>query len=188
MIETTLFWTCCLAAVLGAIGAATLRNLFHAALLLGLSLVGIAGLYLFLQASYLACVQIVVYVGGILVLTLFATLFSADIMGKVQRTPLWLRLAGLAGAGLAAVVAGRLGRLALNHAVDLGTTRSDPNTVPTAIGATSGTLGEMLLGGWLIPFLVAGVLLTVALVGAVATVRRFQRQPQRPDQPEKPRD
>lgn len=184
MIELTLFWTCCLAAVLGAIGAATLRNLFHAALLLGLSLVGIAGLYLFLQASYLACVQVVVYVGGILVLTLFATLFSADILGKVQRTPWWLRLAGLAATALAAIIASRLGSLALTRSLDLGTTRSNPATVSDAVSALPGTLGDLLLGGWFVPFLAAGILLTVALVGAVATVRRFRA----PSQPEKPRD
>lgn len=184
MIELTLFWTCCLAAVLGAIGAATLRNLFHAALLLGLSLVGVAGLYLFLQASYLACVQIVVYVGGILVLTLFATLFSGDILGAVQRTPWWLRISGLLAMALAATVAGRLAQLALHQAANLGTTRSDPASVADAVGAAPGTLGDLLLGSWFIPFLVAGLLLTVALVGAVATVRRFKAV----SRPEKPRD
>lgn len=174
MIETALFWSCCLAAVLGAIGAASVRNLFHAALLLGISLVGIAGLYLFLQASYLACVQVVVYVGGILVLMLFATLFSADIMGAVQRTPWWLRLAGIAGAGLAAVVGGRLGILARFHSANLGQQRSDPASVADAIGSGHGTLGDLLLGSWLVPFLVAAILLTVALVVAVAAVRRYR--------------
>ena len=53
MIELFLFWTCCLAAIAGALGAAVVRNLFHAALLLGLSLAGVAGLYLFLEAGAL---------------------------------------------------------------------------------------------------------------------------------------
>src|SRR6185503_13663619 len=104
VIETLLFWTCGLCVCIGALGAATVRNLFHAALLLGLSLVGVAGLYLFLGAHWLACVQVVVYVGGILVLILFSTLFSADVMGLVQRTPWLLRIAGGLGALLSAVV------------------------------------------------------------------------------------
>lgn len=174
MIETALFWTCCLATVLGGIGAAAVRNLLHAALLLGLSLTGIAGLYLFLQASYLACVQVVVYVGGILVLILLATLFSADILGKVQRAPLWLRLAAIASAGLAALVGGRLGSLALTRGADLARHRSDPAAVAEAVGAAPGTLGDLLLGPWLIPFLLAAALLTAALVAAVAIVRRHR--------------
>jgi NADH:ubiquinone oxidoreductase subunit 6 (subunit J) len=174
MIELFLFWTCCLAAIAGALGAAVVRNLFHAALLLGLSLAGVAGLYLFLEASYLACVQVIVYIGGILVLTLFATLFSSDIMGKLQRTPVWLRVGGLVGAALAAVVAGRLAQLAVNHAAGLGRTRSQPGTVPDAIDGTD-AIGDLLVGGWLVPFLLASVLLTAALVGAVAIVKRYRR-------------
>lgn len=174
MIETTLFWTCCLATIAGAIGAAAVRNLFHAALLLGLALAGVAGLYLFLQAAYLACVQVVVYIGGILVLTLFATLFSADIRGLAQRTPLGLRIAGITGAALAALVAGRLGQLALARAVGLAQVRSDPNALPDVIDPARNAMGDLLLSSWLVPFLVAGALLTVALVGAVATVRRFR--------------
>lgn len=173
MIELALFWTCCLATIAGAIGAAIVRNLFHAALLLGLCLVGIAGLYLFLEASYLACIQVIVYLGGILVLILFATLFSGDIMGRVQRTPLWLRLGGLAGAALAAVVAGRLAQVAIAHAANLGATRSRPGTVPDAIDGTT-AIGDLLVRDWLVPFLLASVLLTAALVGAVAIVKRYR--------------
>ena len=174
MIELFLFWTCCLATIAGALGAAVVRNLFHAALLLGLSLAGIAGLYLFLEASYLACIQVIVYIGGILILTLFATLFSSDIMGKVQRTPIWLRLGGLLGAAVAAVVAGRLAQLAINHAANLGHTRSQPGTLPDAIDGTR-AIGDLLVGDWLVPFLLAAVLLTAALVGAVALVKRYRR-------------
>lgn len=174
MIELFLFWTCCLAAIAGALGAAVVRNLFHAALLLGLSLAGVAGLYLFLEASYLACIQVIVYIGGILVLTLFATLFSSDIMGAVQRTPLWLRLGGLAGAALAAAVAGRLAQLAISHATGLDSARSRPGSVPDAIDGNR-AIGDLLVGDWLVPFLLASVLLTTALVGAVALVKRYRR-------------
>ncbi|MGB3965550.1 MAG: NADH-quinone oxidoreductase subunit J, partial [Planctomycetota bacterium] len=85
MIGTLLFVVCAVVAIVGALGAALVRNLFHGALLLGLCLLGTAGLYLFLEQQWLACVQVVVYVGGILVLILFATLFSADVRGVVQQ-------------------------------------------------------------------------------------------------------
>jgi NADH:ubiquinone oxidoreductase subunit 6 (subunit J) len=179
MIEMALFWTCCLAAMLGAIGAAVLRNLFHAALLLGLSLAGVAGLYLFLEASYLACIQVIVYIGGILVLVLFATLFSSDILGATQKTPWWARLAGVLGAGLAALVAGRIAEVTIANAMNLGRMRTAAGTLPDIIDGQR-TLGDLLLGTWMVPFLVAGVVLTIALVGAVATVRRFRKPAETP--------
>ena len=174
MIELALFWTCALATLAGAIGAATVRNLFHAALLLGLCLAGVAGLYLFLEASYLACIQIIVYLGGILVLTLFATLFSRDILGAVQRTPWPLRLGGLAGAALAAIVAGRLAQVAIANAINLGRTRTTPGTLPDVIDGTQ-AIGDLFVTSWMVPFLVAAIVLTAALVGAVAIVTRHRR-------------
>lgn len=173
MIEHALFWLCCLAAIAGAVAAAALRNLFHAALMLGLCLAGVAGLYLFLEASYLACIQVIVYIGGILVLVLFATLFSADIMGRLQRAPLWLRLGGLAGAALAAAVAGRLAQVAMAHAAALERSRSGTGAQPDAIDG-SRAIGDLFTGPWLVPFLLAAVLLTAALVGAVALVMRYR--------------
>ena len=174
MIESVLFWTCAACAVGGAVGAATVRNLFHAALLLGLSLVGVAALYLFLEAAYLACVQVVVYVGGILVLVLFATLFSADVRGVVQRTPVWLRLAGGGSALLSFAVALRLLQVTAQNAIGLQHQRGNTGGSDTLM-AESGTIGDLLIGPWLVPFLATGVLLTVALVGAVATVKRYRR-------------
>lgn len=176
MIETFLFWVCCGLTLAGAVGAATVRNLFHAALLLGLCLAGVAGLYLFLEAHYLACVQVVVYIGGILVLAIFATLFSADITGAVQRTPGWLRAVGILGAALAAFVAARLAELAMVHGAGLGRLRSPPGSVPDAIDGQR-ALGDLFVGHWLIPFLAAGMLLTAALIGAVSLVRRHRNPP-----------
>ena len=175
MIELLLFLVCAGAAMAGALGAALVRNLFHAALLLGLCLLGTAGLYLFLQQSYLACLQVVVYLGGVLVLVLFATLFSADVMGAVQRTPLWLRTVGAVGALFAAGIAVQLAQAVVAHGHDLLGTRSHPERTPDAILGSDGAIGDLLTGPWLVPFLLAGFLLTVALVAAVATVRRFRR-------------
>jgi len=175
VIEALLFTTCCFAAAVGAIGAALVRNLFHGALLLGLSLAGTAGLYLFLEQSYLACLQIIVYLGGVLVLILFATLFSADVMGAVQRTPLWLRGLGLVGAALAAVLAVQLARFVVGNGKDLLAQRAERPRANDPIDGTTGAIGDLLVGPWLVPFLLTGFLLTVALVGAVATVRRFRR-------------
>lgn len=174
MIELLLFLVCASCAVAGAVGGALVRNLFHAAMLLGLSLVGVAGLYLFLEAHWLACVQVVVYVGGILVLVLFATLFSADVMGLVQRTSRPLRLAGGLGALLALAVAVRLLQVVTANAANLALQRSA--SAPDVIDGDPATaIGDLLVTSWYVPFLAAGLLLTVALVAAVATVQRFRR-------------
>lgn len=174
MIELFLFWVCVLLTVAGALGATAVRNLFHAALLLGLALAGVAGLYLFLDAAYLACVQVVVYIGGILVLILFATLFSADIMGRAQRAPRWLVASGMLGAVLAAGVAVRLAWFVLQAGSRLELARGGA-PAPDAIADPNLGLGALFVGTWFVPFLLAGLLLTVALVGAVATVRRYRR-------------
>jgi NADH-quinone oxidoreductase subunit J len=165
MIAAALFWCCAAAAMAGGLGAALARNLFHAALLLGLCLTGVAGLYLFLDASYLACVQLIVYVGGILVLVLFATLFSADVRGRVQRPAWWAVAAGGLAGLLAAGVAAQLAHAAV--------TAVAAATAPAAAAPVE-PLGDLLVGRWLVPFLAAAALLTVALVAAVALVQRFR--------------
>jgi NADH:ubiquinone oxidoreductase subunit 6 (subunit J) len=184
MIAESLFLAACALAVIGAFGAAIVDNLFHAALLLGLSLVGVAGLYLFLQADYLACIQLVVYVGGILVLILFGTLFSGDLFGKKQRTPLGTLLLGLLAASAAFVVGKVIAGTAVAAAApaaQLGATRSDPATLPDAIANHGASLGDLLIGDWLPAFLAASILLTAVLIAAVATVRRFRAPPETTD-------
>ena len=174
MIELLLFLICALCVATGALGAALVKNLFHAAMLLGLALVGVAGLYLFLEAHWLACVQVVVYVGGILVLVLFATLFSADVMGIVQRTSWPLRIAGATGAVLGLFVAVRLVQVVIDNTKVLDARRAAAG-VPDVIDGGTSAIGDLLVGAWYVPFLAAGFLLTVALVAAVATVQRFRR-------------
>lgn len=174
MIELGLFWGCCLLAALGAVGAATVRNLFHAALLLGLCLLGVAGLYLFLQAWYLACIQVVVYLGGILVLVLFATLFSSDILGERQVPSRLQQVGGVLAAGLGTAAGLHLLVVTLDHGLRLEQRRGPVGEANTGVG-TAGGIGDLLVGHWFAPFLVAGLLLTIALVGAVATVKRYRR-------------
>ncbi|MFO1055241.1 MAG: NADH-quinone oxidoreductase subunit J [Planctomycetota bacterium] len=175
MIAFLLFWVCALAAIVGALFASAMRNLFHSALMLGLSLAGLAGIYVFLDAGYLACVQVVVYIGGILVLLLFATLFSADIMGQVQRTSPAFRAVGIFGAILCAIVAVRLTQVTVTHGVGLVPTHAEQGAPRDVIAGPHETLGDLLIGPWFVPFAAAGVLLTVALVGAAATVKRHRR-------------
>jgi len=173
-VSALLFWPVAALTVAGAIGASFARNLVYAALSLGACLAGVAGLYLFLQAEYVAVIQMIVYVGGILILILFGVMFSRDVLGTSSRPTLGARvLAAAAGvAALASTV-----RLALLVPGLRGTGLADVRSpVDSWIGQISTNspfhLGSLLLDAWLVPFLVLGVLLTVVLVAALGLVRK----------------
>ena len=70
-----------------ALAVVTSKNLFHSALFMVLSFVGVAGLYVLLEAGFLAAVQILVYVGAIAILIIFAIMLTRRLMAKdlVQR-------------------------------------------------------------------------------------------------------
>lgn len=174
-----LFWPL-VALVIAAAGSAALaRNLVYAALSLGVCLAGVAGLYLFLQAEYLAVIQMIVYVGGILILILFGVMFSRDLLGLHTR-PSWpARLQGAAvfllvvvAAARTAWVASQRGMLATG-AEPLGAVRSAPEAWAGSIATDAPVhLGSLLMEAWLAPFLVIAVLLTVVLVAALGLVRK----------------
>jgi len=173
-IATLIFWPVVAMTLAGAAGAAFARNMVYAALSLGISLAGVAGLYFFLQAEYLAVVQMIVYVGGILILILFGVMFSRDILGTSTEPSIGSRILG----GLASLATlAAMGRIAWNIAgtESLGLRAQ---RIPTAdwVGQISSTsashLGDLLMGPWLAPFLVVAVLLTVVLVAALGLVRK----------------
>ena len=123
---------------------------------------GVAALYVFLAADFVAVVQVLIYVGGILVLTLFAVMLThriADVRisnRSVGRLPALVIIALVAGVMTKAVRRRRNG------------TRSPPATpAPTTYGIGNGFLGEYLL-----PFELASVVLLAALIGAVVLSRK----------------
>lgn len=174
-----LFWALVAVVVSTAASAALARNLVYAALSLGASLAGVAGLYLFLQAEYLAVVQMTVYVGGILILILFGVMFSRDLLGTAT-APSWPArilggitfLAVLVGSGRTAWVAAHRGQLP-SPSGSLEMVRSAPETWVGNIASDSPVhLGTLLMDKWLVPFLVIAMLLTVVLVAALGLVRK----------------
>ncbi len=147
-------------AVLGALGMVTLRNLFHSALAMILALFSIAGIYVLLEAEFLAVVQVLVYVGAIAMLILFGIMLTRDIVGRASavRNRQW-PLALAVSAGLLAVLAVALVRAAWPLA-----------TYAPAQGGVA-DLGLALMGPYALPFEVASVLLLVAMVGALIIAR-----------------
>ena len=95
----------------GALGVAMARTIFVSALWLVLSFVGVAGLYLLLGAGFLAVIQVLVYVGAISVLILFAIMLTEDVMGDEQPNN---NQVGLALIVLTPIIFG-LGRITDHH-------------------------------------------------------------------------
>ena len=142
--------------LVGAVWVVTLRNLFRAALSLGVVLLGVAGLFLLLEAEFLAFVQVLVYVGAILTLVVFAIMLTARLQGPstapAGRQPLPAALAALA---FFAVLAGATQPL-------LWPVATSADAVPLA------ALGQQLVTRLVLPFEVVSLVFVAAIVGAIA--------------------
>ena len=154
----------------GALGVVVSRNLFHSALFLVLSFAGVVGYYVLLDAGFLAVVQLLIYIGAIAILILFAVMLTRGLMDKrqSQTNQQWL-IAGLAAFLTFIVLAVVLWQ------VDWPVASEQVLASPSmAIGAKGSQLGQDLLGTYVIPFEVASVLLFVALIGAVILARETE--------------
>jgi NADH:ubiquinone oxidoreductase subunit 6 (subunit J) len=148
-------------AVLGfAILTVTARNMFHAALSLVGALFGVAGLYVLLEAEFLAIIQVMVYVGAIATLIVFAIMLSRHMMRRDIRSANDQWLAGLLVALLLFLLLG------------LVVTRTGWQTVTTAVPADEILLiGQLLVSDYVVVFEVASVLLLVGMIGAIIIAR-----------------
>jgi NADH-quinone oxidoreductase subunit J len=152
-----------LAAVIAvsAIRVVTTKNVVHAALYLVLVLSGVAGIFILLAAEFLAIVQVLVYIGAIVVLFLFGIMLTRAPIGRSNELDNDQRWAG-------ALVA--LGLFGLLGAI-LRDAFTDTKIEPAQIGRT-GDIGLAIFQDFVIPFEVISVLLLAALVGAVVIARR----------------
>jgi NADH-quinone oxidoreductase subunit J len=151
-------------ALIGALGVVMAKNLFRAALLLVLSFVGVAGFYILLEAEFLAMVQLLVYVGAISILIIFAVMLSRRLMSSEfkSRNEQWL-IALVSAVVLCFIMIFVLLR------VDWPTSRRMTEVDPDLIQQ----LGIALVSPdqFVLVFEAASVLLLVALVGAVIIAR-----------------
>ena len=160
-ISEIIFWVFAVLTVGGAAMVAFARRITHAAFSLMLALFGVAAFYVFLGADFLAGVQVMVYVGGILVLLLFGILMTQTIATiDIRRGGRNLFLGGLV-AGLLALT------------VSLVTFQTGWNIrTPVEIGPTTEKIGTMFMTDYVLPFEVASILLLAALIGAVKMARK----------------
>jgi len=150
-----------LAVMAGALAVTTSR-VVHAALWLAVSLAAVAGCFLMLAAEVLVWVQILIYVGAVVVLVLFALMLTRAPSGPSPGAPAGRVLGAGIVAGLTAIVL-----LAIQLA-----TFGDERIELTGGGGGAEDIGGGLFSNWVLPFEALSVLLLAALVGAIALTRR----------------
>ena len=148
--------------IAGAAGCAFSRNIIYSAWSLLFAFMGVAGLYIFLGADFPAVAQVLIYIGGILVLILFAIMLTKQIGGDPALTNAHLALP--AGAALAVVTVGTLTWMAVMAPWKIV---EAPSYQPV-----SAALGVAFLTDYLLPFEVASVVLLAALIGSVVIARK----------------
>ena len=151
----------------GGLAVVTNRNLIHAALYLIISLFGIAGLFVLLAAPFLAAVQVLVYIGAVAILIIFAVMLTRSMtqMSEAYNRQWWLGalvsvlLFALLMIGVILPVWGVAGTVGVVAA-------------PEAVASTT-DLGKALVGGnqYVLPFEVVSLLLTAAMIGAIVIAR-----------------
>lgn len=146
--------------LLTALVSVLTRNIFRAAVFLLFALIGIAGVYLLMDQLFIAAVQTIVYVGGIVVLIIFS-IFLTQQAGVDLPAPLKSRTAF---AGLAALCGFIL--LVLQLVAHPFRTGSDP-AVPTDVRSIGSAMLELGPGGYALPFELVSILLLAAMIGCI---------------------
>ena len=146
----------------GALGVVVSRNVVHAALLLLLSLMGVAGVYLLLLAEFLALVQVLIYGGAITIVVLFVIMLTRVQEFRAMTDNPQRPLAVVAALGVFGLLATAMIRGASSE---------------SARGSLSfSELGESLFTQWAVPFEVASLVLLVALIGAIVIAREGREE------------
>jgi len=156
-----LFYVLAAVTVAGAAGVALSRNILYSSLGLLIALLGAGSLYVFLSADFVAVTQLLVYIGGVLVLILFAVMLTNRITEvNVSNTSF-----GLFGGFLLFVSAAPV-------LLAVATLTPWKTQAPAALAPTTAAIGNGFLTTWLLPFEVASLVLLATLVGAVVIARK----------------
>jgi NADH:ubiquinone oxidoreductase subunit 6 (subunit J) len=150
--------------VASALIVAVSRNIIYSAYALLLTFFGVAGLYAFLDADFLAAAQLLVYVGGILVLILFGVMLTHKIRDINLSNDTANPIVGAVVAGLLFLVLAYVSM------------RTDWNVVDRAAAPTTQEIGRAFMGKYLLPFEASSVLLLGALIGAAYLARHERKE------------
>ena len=174
MVQDVLFWLLAAISVAASILVLRFENLFRAALMLVVTFGAVAGLFVLLNAEFLAVVQVLVYIGAIAVLLIFGVLLTQDIEVGNPSNNLRLRLPAMTGAGL--VLALLIAVIADTHWSLLEQTLSAESLtkVEEVLSNTPQWLAGLLLQEWVLAFEAVSILLLAAIIGAIVLVRERQ--------------
>ena len=147
--------------LISAFFVVTTRNIVHSAFFLLFTFFGVAGIYVLLGADFVAIVQLIVYVGGILILLIFGVMLTNKITNVQIKTGTMQMLPAAIGVGLFA-------GLLLSTVVNTNW-KIIPKNVPLP---DAGTIGTVLLQEYVVVFELLGIILLIALLGAASIARR----------------
>ena len=162
MSQEVAFWILSAMAVVGALFAVRLRNLVHGVFSLLVFFAAVAGLFLLLMAEFIAAVQVLVYIGAVGILLLFAIMLTERVTGDdarrvISRGSFWGLLAAIAVFGMLLLPAIRQ--------TDL------PKTAQHDVKPSVKQLGKQLMNPYAVTLEVLALLLTAALIGTVANAQ-----------------
>ena len=188
LVQDIVFWILSLMAIVGSLGVVLVSTLFRAALLLILVFVAVAGMFILLSAEFLAVVQILIYVGAIAILIIFAVMLTRD----VQRGNLPNRM-HIPAAVFAALLFTALVAVAVDTKWDFLPAEHQERVELVQVSAVTiitdevlndeglslqeqeeiqeSGLADLLISDYVLPFEAVSVLLLAALIGALVLVR-----------------
>ena len=147
--------------VLSGAMVVSLRNIFHCAICLIICLSGVAGIFILLDAEFLAAAQVLIYVGAVSILMIFAIMLTSNL--AVQKIVQTNENALVAFVVCAAFVLGTIALITATHVWHYAT---DPLPANNTF-----EIGKMLMTDYMLPFEVVSVLLVAALMGAIMLAR-----------------
>ena len=169
IVQNIFFWVLAVAMVSGAIGVVRSKNVVHAALYLVVVMAGAAAQYILLAAEFVAWVQVLIYIGAVIILFLFGIMLTRAPMGgdtpldNDQRWP---------AAVVSVFLAGVLGSLLIDAFGKKEIVISGAKGEQLLQVGKAGHLADSIFTAYVVPFEVVSILLLAALVGAVVIARR----------------
>ena len=188
LFQDIVFWILSVMAIGAALGVVLVPNLFRAALLLIVVFVAVAGMFILLSAEFLAVVQILIYVGAIAILIIFAIMLTRDVQRGNLPNRMHIPAAVFAALLFSALVAvavetkwnflpaeqqERVELVQVNAVTTLtGETLDEEGVSPGEQEEVQGSgLADLLISDYVLPFEAVSVLLLAALIGALVLVR-----------------
>jgi NADH-quinone oxidoreductase subunit J len=154
------FWVLSVLLVGSALAVVLSKNLFHAVLWLALALTGTAGVFLLLNAEFIAAVQLLLYAGGVITVVVFAIVVTERLVGeRLSQTNRGVASGALVAAGLLAIIVNTLMQ------------RQLPSTPLPQLSDLTRLVGKQVLTTYVLPFELLALLMLAAMLGAIYFAR-----------------